>query len=155
MCLWLCLHLFCGLIKKTEGKHQLLLLSALWSWIYVLFGVWCWADMGFELEARKLRVWGGWIIQTETYSNLLKQMETYWIIQVENEPRTFFSIFDVWVTWHQLYLPMVITGFADFELPGFCSLFYETGHMAMVFFSGVNSYSGNEVAKCMHKAKGK
>ena len=103
MYLWLCtLHLFCSLIKKkTEWKHQLLLLRALWSWIYVLFCVWCWADMGFELEARKLHVWGGWIIQTETYFNLLKQIETYWIIQIENEPRTLFSIFDVWGTWHQ------------------------------------------------------
>ena len=57
--------------------------------------------MGFELEARKLHVWEGWIIQIETYFNLLKQMETYWIIQIEREPRTLFSIFDVWGTWHQ------------------------------------------------------
>ena len=90
----------------------------------------------------------------------LKLISTYWnkwklteLFKLKMKPGHFSVYLMSEALDTSIYLPMVIRGFIDLWVASFCSLFYERGHMAMVFYSGVNSYSGNEVAKCMHKTK--
>ena len=149
MYLWLCtLHLFCSLIKKKKQNENISYYSSgLYGVGFMFFSVYgagltwvlSWKQESFmfeRVELFKLRL-------ISTYWNKWKLIELF---KLKGNPGHFSVYLMSEVLDTSIYLPMVIRGFTDLWVA-------RPDHMAMVFYSGVNSYSGNEAAKCMQKAK--
>ena len=148
------LHLFCTLINKNRMKTsvttpQCLVELDLCSFLCMVLGwhgFWVGSKKASCLRGLNYSNWDLFQL-IETNGNLLNYSSWKWTQD------TFQYI------WCLRHLTPAFTyqwsseALQTSELPDFCSLFYERGHMAMVFYSGVNSYSGSEAAKCMWKAK--